>query len=123
MQDSDTKVALADSIRGSDVALSFCAAAHFSNSAGGSTITRSNMLACCIPQYSAQFPRKTPSCRGSIHIVLVIPGIRSVLPASCGTQKLCATSADSSFKDVVAGLAAVLSGTWTSLAVTIPRSG
>src|SRR5258707_640619 len=100
MQLNEGKVARADSIRGSDGASSFCGAAHFSKSATGCTITRSSMLACCIPQYSAQFPRNVPSCLGSSHMVLVIPGIKSTLPASCGTQKLCATSADSSFKDV-----------------------
>ena len=37
---------------------------------------------------------------GSIHIRFSRLGITSVFPASCGTQKLCTTSADSSLRKV-----------------------
>ena len=84
-------------------------------------MTRKRILACCVPQYSAQFPRNVPSCFGSIHMLFGWFGIRSVLPASCGIQKLCATSADSSLRNVIAGFAVVLTGTCTSFAVTILR--
>src|ERR1051325_4870162 len=108
MQERDRNAARAEFRPGSEAASNFWAAAHFSKSTGGSTITRINMFACCVPQYSAQFPRKIPSCLGSIHMVFMWPGIKSVLPASWGTQKLCATSAESSVRKTGADWAAVL---------------
>ena len=53
----------------------------------------------------------------------VLFGIRSVFPASRGTQKLWTTSADLSVRKVGAGCAGSLAGTCSSLAVTIPSSG
>ena len=44
---------------------------------------------------------------GSIHISLTRFGIRSVLPASCGIQKLWSVSADSSFRNVGVGCARI----------------
>ena len=61
--------------------------------------------------------------RGAIHIRLRRFGIRSVLPASCGTQKLWITSADSRPMKVGVGAAGSLTGACSSLAVTMSRSG
>ena len=44
--------------------------------------------------------RRVPARRGSNHMRLVLPGIRSVLPASRGTQKLWHTSADFSVRKI-----------------------
>ena len=55
---------------------------------------------------------------GSNHISFTRFGSRSVLPASCGTQKLCITSAEVSFINVGCGCSFVLSGTCSSFAVT-----
>src|SRR5262249_57453779 len=57
-----------------------------------------------------------PGCMGSIHIRFSRLGITSVLPASCGTQKLCATSADSSLRKVGRRLLDSLTGTCISFA-------
>ena len=48
--------------------------------------------------------------RGSIHILFTRFGMRSVFPASRGTQKLWATSAERSVRKVGAGCAASLTG-------------
>src|SRR6266542_4359539 len=61
------------------------------------------MLACWSPQYSAHCPRYTPGRSAWIHILFVRPEMRSVLPVSCGTQKLWMTSS-------------VVSSTWTVMA-------
>ena len=59
---------------------------------------------------------------GSIHIWLTRFGIRSVLPASRGTQKLWATSADEQRAGRSAsGARGSLTGTCSSLAVTMPE--
>ena len=100
-----------------------CAATHLAKSSGSCTMTRSSMRACWVPQYSAQLPREVPTCFGSIHMRLTRFGIRSVFPASCGTQKLCATSADSNRRKVSWRLDAVLTGTCSSFAVTRPSAG
>ena len=52
------------------------------------------MFACWVPQYSAHWPTNSPGSSAWNHIELTRPGIRSVLPASRGTQKLWQTSAD-----------------------------
>ena len=62
------------------------------------------------------------SC-GSIHIRFGWLGIRSVLPASSGTQKLWSVSAESKVKKVGVGFAGSLTGIWSSLAVTTPSFG
>ena len=72
-------------------------------SSGLSTETRSSILACCIPQYCAHWPRKIPVRCGSIHILFGWFGIRSVLPASSGTQKLWSVSAESKVRNVGVG--------------------
>src|SRR5215469_10681406 len=46
------------------------------------------MCACCVPQNSAHSPRYHPALVALSHMVLSCPGITSVLPPSCGTQKL-----------------------------------
>ena len=81
------------------------------------------MSACWSPQYSAHWPTYVPTRSGSIQTRLVLFGITSIFPASCGTQKLCATSADSSVMNVGVALVASLTGTWISLAVMIPSFG
>ena len=73
----------------------FCCCTQRWKSSGDSTITRSSILACWTPQYCAHCPTYVPASCGSIHISFVRLGIRSVLPASCGTQKLWSVSAES----------------------------
>src|SRR5262245_59417648 len=58
------------------------------------------MWACWVPQYSAHWPRYVPGSHGVSHITLRRFGMTSVLPASRGIQKLCATSADSNVRYV-----------------------
>src|SRR5579872_2129267 len=69
------------------------------------------MSACSAPQNCAHCPLKSPVVSGAIHSSLMRLGIRSVLPASSGTQKLCTTSADVSLRNVGAGAAGTLTGT------------
>jgi hypothetical protein len=72
-------------------------------SAGPSTETRRSIFACCVPQYCAHWPRKIPVRCGSIHILLGWFGMRSVLPANSGTQKLWSVSAESNCRNVGVG--------------------
>src|SRR5271169_6006881 len=72
----------------------FWLATHLLKSSRDSTTTRSSILACCTPQYCAHWPTYTPVSCGSIHMLLTRLGMRSVFPASCGTQKLWLVSAD-----------------------------
>ena len=64
-----------------------------------------------------------PGLSGSIHISFTRFGMRSVLPASRGIQKLWATSAESSLTNVGVALSGLLTGTCSSFAVTIPSDG
>ena len=109
---------------GSAAAGCCCAATQRSKSSRVSTIDPQQHLRVlgaavlgALPEVEcrARAGRSTSRCAGS--------GMRSVLPASRGTQKLCATSADCSVRNVGAGCAASLTGTCSSLAVTIPRLG
>ena len=68
--------------------------------------------------------RRCPGVRGSIHTRLVLFGITSIFPASCGTQKLWITSAGLEREEGRGGLGRDRSpGTCSSLAVTIPSFG
>jgi len=57
-------------------------------------LTRINMLACWVPQYSAHCPGRTPLVGLEGHGYWCVPG-QIVLPARRGTQKLWQTSATS----------------------------
>src|ERR1700722_15563921 len=94
-----------------------------SNCSGESTYTRRSIFACCVPQYCAHWPTYTPTLCGSIHIVLSRFGIKSVLPARRGTQKLWSVSADDRERYVGVGFAGSLIGTCSSFAVTTPSFG
>src|ERR1700722_18822987 len=94
-----------------------------SNCSGESTYTRRSIFACCVPQYCAHWPTYNPTLCGSIHILLTRFGIKSVLPARRGTQKLWSVSAESNFKKVGVGCEGSLTGTCNSFAVTIPNVG
>jgi hypothetical protein len=80
------------------------------------------MPACCRPQNSAHWPTRSPGICGSIHTPFVLLGMTSIFPANCGTQKLWITPADCSVRKIGEGSAGSLTGTCSSLAVTIPCS-
>ena len=85
---------------------------------GVSTMTRSIMLACEVPQYSAHCPQYVPGVSAVKVILFSRPGMTSRLAAICGTQKLWITSQPTSL--MATGRPA---GTCNSFAVTTPRLG
>src|SRR2546428_1924048 len=123
MQASEENSSRPDLVASCSAGAVCCEATQARNSSLGCTTTTSSINACWSPQYSAHWPTYVPTRRGSIQTRFVLFGIASIFPASCGTQKLWATSTDSTVMNVSAGLAASLTGTWISFAVTIPSFG
>src|SRR4029077_11975570 len=80
-------------------------------------------LVGCVGYFGANWPRERRVSRGSIHIEFGWLGIRSVFPASRGTQKLWSVSADSRVRNVGVGCAGSLTGTCSSFADTTPNFG
>ena len=93
-------------------------AAHAANRSGDSAVTGSVIMACWSPQYSPHIPRDTPGFLASTHISFVCPGMTSVLPAICGSQKEWMTSALRSRTRTGSPI-----GRCTSFAVVKPASG
>ena len=71
-----------------------CRRSQASYSSGVSILTQKRMCACWAPQNSEHSPRYQPGAVAVKPVKVVRPGIMSVLPANCGTQKLWITSAD-----------------------------
>jgi hypothetical protein len=88
------------------------------DSSTSSTTTWKLMLACSWPQYSVHSPRNVPVLSALSHILLVRPGITSVLPAISGTQKLWMT-----LLEINSMSTTLPSGITISSAVTIFWSG
>ena len=90
-------------------------ASHFRKAGRGWTKTSSAMFACCRPQNSAHWPRKTPVRSAWSVTRFVRPGIRSIFRFSSGTQKLWITS-----PVVPTTFTFVFTGMCSSFAVTAP---